>query len=163
ARRAREDAQTWRSAQRESRATIEEILRILPTFGVPTSPSCWGSVIGSVRVQILSPRPGEVVSGPVVAHVVGADPFFCDPTFVFTIDGEAYEALSPAKRGPETARNPLLTRALPNLPKRNWWNTCISGSYVYLAFELKPGPHTLRIRGGCPQGTDVPETVPTSV
>jgi hypothetical protein len=163
ARDARGDAELWASAQAESQASIAEILRILPAFGVHTSRSCRGSVIGSVRVQILSPRPGETAAGPVVAHIVGADPFFCDATFFITVDGVPYEALPAANSPSETARNPFRTRALPRLPRSKWSGTCISGSYAYLRFELKPGPHVLRVHGGCPQGTDVPATIPTSV
>ena len=50
-----------------------------------------------------------------------------------------------------------------NVPKQHWTDFCISGSYFYLRFTLPPGPHTLRINGGCPQGTDVPSTIPVQV
>jgi hypothetical protein len=158
-RQARAEASGWEAAADEANAYRMEILSVLQEKGFSVSRSCSGSDIGTVIPEILFPQPGGTVGRRFIVHAYGADPFFCDFTAYMTVDGVVYDQLAPRGRGPMSRRNPLRMRPDPSAKPKRFHQYCFSSSYEYLEVRLPPGPHSLVLHGGCPQGTDVPSVV----
>ena len=114
----------------------------------------------SVRVRVVSPAEAAIVTSPVLVHLQVVEPPGCDATYHVTVDGIPFQPLDEmGVRAPFTARNPEPTRPLR---KADWEFACVSTTYAYLAIEVPPGRHILRV-GSCPQGTGVPATEPVAV
>jgi hypothetical protein len=121
--------------------------------------TCSASQTPQVSVEILEPEPGEVVSSPVVVHLLVSEPLGCDATYYLSVDGEPY-AHDETEGGKGTPSSPF-----PYSPQLqgDFTDACVSNVFSYVALDLDPGTHTLQVNGGCSQGTEVPDTIPTSV
>jgi FlxA-like protein len=121
--------------------------------------TCSASQTPQVSVEILEPELGEVVSAPVVVHLLVTDPLGCEATYYLSVDGEPY-AHDESEGGKGTPSNPF---PYSPRPQGDFTDACVSNVFSYVALELDPGTHTLQVNGGCSQGTGVPDTIPTSV
>jgi hypothetical protein len=159
----REELRLARDEVRQLSGSVREAFFLLQEG--ESAGSCAGHVIGEVGVRIVEPRPRARVSSPVVMHLVVDDPVGCDATYFVTIDDIPYQQVYYSGQGdPTTGEHPLHGRPRPQLPRHRWTDMCITSVfYDYWSFRLPSGEHTIRINGGCPQGTDVPNTRPTEV
>jgi hypothetical protein len=121
--------------------------------------TCSVSETPQISVEILEPEPGEVVSSPVVVHLLVSEPLGCDATYYLSVDGEPY-AHDETQGGKGTPSSPFAYRPQT---QGNFRSACVSNVFSYVALDLDPGTHTLQVNGGCSQGTEVPDTIPTSV
>lgn len=121
--------------------------------------TCSVSETPQISVEILEPEPGEVVSSPVLVHLLVSEPLGCDATYYLSVDGEPY-AHDEKEGGKGTPSSPFPYRPQP---QGNFTDACVSNVFSYVALDLDPGTHTLQVNGGCSQGTGVPDTIPTSV
>lgn len=121
--------------------------------------TCSVSETPQISVEILEPEPGEVVSSPVVVHLLVTEPLGCDATYYLSVDGEPY-AHDETEGGKGTPSSPF---PYTPQPQGDFTEACVSNVFSYVALDLDPGTHTLQVNGGCSQGTEVPDTIPTSV
>jgi hypothetical protein len=120
---------------------------------------CSLSETPQVTLEILQPEDGDVVSSPLVVHLLVTEPLGCDATYYLSVDGEPY-AHDETEGGKGTPSNPFPYSPHPG---GDFTDACVSSVFSYVALELDPGTHTLQVNGGCSEGTAVPDTIPTSV
>lgn len=152
-------------ALKAAEAILQEALLLLGAPArVASGVSCRARLIPEVGIKILSPREGQKVNSPVLLHLFVDDPVGCDATYFLTVDDIVYQPVVEPRRGPLSAEDPRRARPVPGLPRSAWTRHCGTDDlYAYWLIQLSPGPHTIRVNGSCPQGTNVPNTHTESV
>lgn len=160
--------QAWDIGQFGKVILIGTIVALALWWGFPAAAQaqparkCSQPVTKKVEVAVRSPAPHEETSRKVLIHLRVTDPPECDATLAVTIDGTPYQFLGQAAGSPPfDSNNPERSRRLPKSKLRF---ACFSFLGDFFGSALLPrGSHTLRVRGACPQGTAVPQTVPVGV
>jgi hypothetical protein len=156
----RKDLKETRQQLAEQRRVASGLRRLTKELALADGEqTCSASETPLISVEILEPEAGEVVSSPVVVHLLVTEPLGCDATYYLSVDGEPY-AHDDGEGGKGTPSSPF---PYSPQPQGDFTDACVSSVFSYVALDLDPGTHTLQVNGGCSQGTGVPDTIPTSV